>query len=252
MPGFDKIERVLHRIRAKLYPNYLRNVEGAYIARTDDERSLGPDDVCAALQTRGGHDGSSDPTLVENIREFLDEMVYQLCDGYSINLGYISIHPRIGGAWENALEPFDRKKHPIGFTFRVLKPLRDLTEYIEVFIEGIANTNGFIAEVIDVSTEAVNEVLTPEGMFAVSGHKIKVTGESTDCGVFFVNVASPGQRLRAVGHLAENSASKVIGMLPDLPAGQWQVEIVSQYTGSGSTSLKTPRTIRGTAILTVS
>jgi hypothetical protein len=225
-------------------------VEGAYLARTDDEKSLRSEDVCAALQTRGGHDGSSYMTLVENIREFLDEMVYQLCDGYSINLGYISIHPRIGGTWENALEPFDRKKHPIGFTFRVLKPLRDLMANIEVFIEGIANTNGFIAEVTDVTTEAVNEVLTPEGMFAISGHKIKIAGESADCGVFFVNVASPGQRLRAVGHLAENSASKVIGMLPELGAGKWQVEVVTQFTGSG-TLLKTPRAARLAAELRV-
>jgi hypothetical protein len=251
MPGFDQIERVLHRIRAKLYPNYLHNVEGAYIARTDDEKSLNAEGVCAALQTRGGHSGSYQ-TLVDDVKQFLDEMVYQLCDGYSINFGYFSLHPRIGGTWENALEPFDRKKHPLGFSFRVLKPLRDLTAFIEVNIEGLAETNGFIAEIVDVSSEAVNETLTPGGMFSLAGHKIKVAGESADCGVYFVNADAPAQRYPARGHLAENTPHKVIGMVPELAAGNWQVEVVTRFTGSGSNSLKPPRAIRLPAVLTVS
>ena len=40
MAIINKVNEVLHRIRAKLYPNYLQAVEGAYIARTDDEASL--------------------------------------------------------------------------------------------------------------------------------------------------------------------------------------------------------------------
>jgi hypothetical protein len=33
--------------------------------------------------------------------------------------------------------------------------------------------------IIDISTEAVNETLTPGGMFSVSGHKIKVEGDKS-------------------------------------------------------------------------
>jgi hypothetical protein len=33
------------------------------------------------------------------------------------------------------------------------------------------------------------------------------------------------------GHLAENTASKIIGMVPALVAGTWKVEIKTQYTG---------------------
>lgn len=250
MAGFNNVDKILHRIRAKLYPNYLHTVEGAYIARTDDEAALSREQVCAAMVTRGGFEGNYQ-TLVDNVRQFFDEVAYQLCDGYSVNTGYFSLHPRIGGGWENALEPFDRKKHPIRFGFRALKPLRDLANFIEVNIEGVAETTGFIAEITDVTSEAVNETLTPGGQFAMIGHKIKVAGESADLGVYFVNVDNPAQRLKAHGNLAENAASKIIGILPELAAGRWQVEVVTQFTGSGSTSLKSPRTIRGDFILTV-
>ena len=100
--------------------------------------------VCAALKNRGGFTGNYQD-LVEYVRQFFDETAYQLCDGFSVNTGYYSLHPRIGGVWENALEPFDPVKHPVRFSFRALKPLRDLASHIEVLIEGVAETAGFIA-----------------------------------------------------------------------------------------------------------
>jgi hypothetical protein len=245
----NNVHEVLHRIRAKLYPNYLHGIDGAYIARTDDEASLSIDQVCAALKNRGGFTGNYQD-LVEYVRQFFDEAAYQLCDGFSVNTGYFSLHPRIGGTWENAVEPFDPAKHPVRFSFRALKPLRDLAGRIVVLIEGVAETAGFIAEITDVSTEAVNETLSPGGMFALAGHKIKVAGDHADCGVYFVNAAAPAQKVPAAGNLADNTASRIVGMIPALTAGQWRVEVVTQFS-AGSSALKTPRTIAFAPVFTV-
>jgi hypothetical protein len=95
MAVINDITEVLHRIRAKLYPNYLHGVPGGFIARTDDEASLSIEEVCAALKNRGGFTGNYDD-LVANVKQFFDEAVYQLGDGFSVNLKYFSIHPRIG------------------------------------------------------------------------------------------------------------------------------------------------------------
>jgi hypothetical protein len=241
---------VLHRIRAKLYPNYLHNVEGAYIARTDDEASLSIEQVCAAMKNRGGYTGSYEDA-VEHVKLFLDEAAYQLCDGFSVNTGYYSLHPRIGGTWQSANDPRDPAKHPVRFTFRALKPLRDLASHIEVLIEGVAETAGYIAEITDVTTEAVNETLTPGGMFAIEGHKIKVAGDKPDCGVYFVSATDATQRVKVAGHLADNTASRIVGIIPALAAGQWRVEVVTQYSGGTQTMLKTPRTLEGKSLLTV-
>ena len=247
MPVINNVTEVLHRIRAKLYPNYLHGIDGAYIARTDDEASLNIEQVCAALKNRGGFTGNYQD-LVENVRQFFDEAAYQLCDGFSVNTGYYSLHPRIGGTWESALESYNPDKHPIRFSFRTLKALRDLASHIEVHIEGVAETGGYIAEITDVTTEAVNETLTPGGMFALVGHKIKIAVEHPDCGVYFVN--APAQRVKVAGHLADNTASRIVGIIPALAPGQWQVEAVTQFS-SGSSFLKTPRTILFAPVLTV-
>jgi hypothetical protein len=52
------------------------------------------------------------------------------------------------------------------------------------------------------------------------------------------------------GHLAENGASRLIGIIPALDAGKWRVEIKTQYSG-GSSLLKEPRTLSFNGVLTV-
>ncbi|MDR0600294.1 MAG: DUF4469 domain-containing protein, partial [Treponema sp.] len=87
--------------------------------------------------------------------------------------------------------------------------------------------------------------------FAIEGHKIKVAGDHADCGVYFVSAANPAQRVKVTGHLADNTASRIVGIIPALAAGQWRVEVVTRYSGGTQTMLKTPRALAGKSVLTV-
>jgi hypothetical protein len=53
------------------------------------------------------------------------------------------------------------------------------------------------------------------------------------------------------GRLAENTASKLIGMIPVLGAGKWKAEVTTQFNGSSSSFLKSPRMATGAFTLTV-
>jgi len=46
-----------------------------------------------------------------------------------------------------------------------------------------------------------------------------------------------------VTRIAENTASRIIGIIPGLPGSPVKLEIRTQFSGSGSTFLKTPRII---------
>ncbi|MDR0474916.1 MAG: hypothetical protein LBH43_14730 [Treponema sp.] len=87
------------------------NVDG-YVAKADNEAVLTIRQVCLAMKERGGFVGNFDE-LVENIRLFLIEMAYQLCDGFAVNLEYFSIHPNIGGVFSSNKETYDPKKNPV-------------------------------------------------------------------------------------------------------------------------------------------
>jgi len=247
MAIINNVTEVLHRIRVKLYPNYLPNIEGAYIARTDSEASLSIEQVCAALKNRGGYGGDYED-LVEAVKQFFDEAAYQLCDGFAVNTGYYSIHPNVGGTFNSVTDIHDHQKHPITFRFGARAKLRNLVKNIAVDIEGIADTGGYIDTFTDSEEGSVNGVYVPGNMFAIHGHKIKVEGDDPAVGVYFVPVNDPG-RATKVSRIAENTASRVTGIAPTVGYVNSRIEIRTQFSGSGDRLLKAPRTITGTFVL---
>jgi len=128
---------ILHKIHVKLYPNFLKNGGGAYIARTNNKKTLYIEDVCSAMKTRAGYSGNYE-TLVQNVRQFYDEVAYQLCDGNAVSNGYYSVYPNIGGTFDSAAEAHDHQKHAISFRFSPRAKLRELVRHIAVEVEGIA------------------------------------------------------------------------------------------------------------------
>ena len=241
------VHGLLHRIKVRLYPNYLPTTGGKYIARTDSEASLSIQQVCAAMKDRGGFLGNHED-LIENVKHFMDEAAYQLCDGFTVNMGYYSIHPNIGGTFNSDKETHDQKKNPVNFKFRTLAPLRGLIRHISIDITGVVERIAYIDEFVDKDEDAVNSLFAPGNMFSISGNRIKVAGDHPDCGVFFVPIEDPSKAVR-VTRIAENSPSKLIGIAPDTEYSYHRIEIRTQYTGSGGTFLKAPRVISSDFVL---
>jgi hypothetical protein len=232
---------IFHRIRVKLYQNYLPKIEGVYIARTDSERTLSIDEICDAMKKRGGFTGNV-ADLKEHVHLFKNEMGYQLCDGYAVNMEYFSIHPSVGGTFNSRREGVTPDKHPIGFKFRVRAALHELANHIEVFVEGVAESGAFIDEFHDNLSDTVNEKATPGGMFSITGGKIKIAGDPDVTGIYFS--APDGSIIKATGRLEENDRSKLIGIVPTLPSGEeWTLEVHTQYSTS-TTLLKEVRIIK--------
>jgi len=241
------LKDILHKIKVKLYPNYFTNVSGAYIARTDNEATLSIEDVCTTLKNRGGFQGKFDE-LVDNVNQFFNELAYQICDGYAVSTGYFSIHPNIGGTFNSDKEAHDHSKHPITFRFRTRKQLRELANAISVEILGIADVNGWIGEFIDYDEDSTNTLYAPGDQFAIHGHKIKVAGNNPNIGVYFAPVDNPSEAKKVL-RIAENSPSKVTGITPGTGHQYNRIEIRTQFAGSGSIQLSTPRTITSGFVL---
>jgi hypothetical protein len=251
MTVINNVNEVLHKIRVKLYPNYLPDVQGAYIACMDNEASPSIEGVCTAAKNRGSFTGNYDDP-VEHIKQFFDEAAYQFCGGFAVNTGHYSLYPngRYGGTFDKITESHDEKKYPVTFRFRTRAPFRVLAEHIEIEIEGLADVTGYIDKRIDVTSGAVNETLTSGGIFSLSGHKIKVEEDNPDVGIYFVFAVDAAQSVKVTGHLAENTGSKVIGIIPALAAGYYKGEIKTQYTVGGA-MLKEPRMVESGFTVTV-
>jgi hypothetical protein len=246
MSVIDDAMQVLHRIRVKLYPNHLPGKEGELIARTANEKTLTYEEVCAAAKERGGYTGSLQD-LKEHAAIFLKEAVHQLCDGFGVNFGGLfTAYINVGGVFGNEHGTIDKAKNKLSVRFRVLHGLRKMLDLIEVISEGLADTAGFIAEIEDVATGLVNDVLTLGKMFTLWGGKIKIEGDPRKTGVFFYQPGSPNVSIKVTENLAVNDPSKIIGIVPELLPGDWYVEVRTYYSGTAGRPLKELRTIRST------
>jgi hypothetical protein len=135
------------------------------------------------------------------------------------------------------------------FEFHQGSVLRKELEQVTVEILGVADTGAVIAQVLDVRTGSVNDLLTPLRNLKITGHKIKVAGDDPDVGVYFINSATTERTQVEAEDIVTNNPSEVIVVTPALAAGTYQVEIVTQFTVG--TLLKDPRTTTFDKVLTV-
>jgi hypothetical protein len=232
------VEEVLHRIRGQLYPNYLPDKGGKYIIRTKNEPAQDVEQICASLKNRGGSTASYDD-LVQHAKEYDDERMYLLANGFPVRNKYYTLRPHAGGTIDSP----DAKPDPVNnkcyATFHPMDAMRSLFSHVTLFIDGLANVDGYVDHVKDVFSDTIDDIITENGPLIVHGHKICVKGDSPLVGVFFtrgsgvVQVSAP---------FTENSANKLILTVPDLAGGVWRLKIVTQFT-NGTRLLKEPRTI---------
>jgi hypothetical protein len=145
-----------------------------------------------------------------------------------------------------------REANPISFRFSTRRKLHDLLEKVSVVVDGLADVSGGIGEFHDVKSGIVNKTISPGGIFAIYGNKIKVVGDDPSVGVYFVSVADPALEIKVSDNFAENTNTKLIGIIPALVNDkQWQVAVKTQFTGSSNKFLKTPRIITNDSKLEV-
>ncbi|WP_374458572.1 DNA-binding domain-containing protein [Chryseobacterium taeanense] len=240
---------ILHRIKAYLYDNTLtKDNPNDFTARTVSERSLNVQQICQAAVSRGGADISA--SSMEHATElFLKEMAYQLCDGFSVNTGYFTASTTIRGVFDSPSETFNKDKHSIIFQFNQGEKLRAEIPNIEVNILGVAESSAVILQVSDVKSGSLNDLLTPGRNLKIVGSKIKVAGEDTSVGVYFVDITTQARTKVDSSDIVTNNPSEIIVVIPELAAGTYNLEVVTQY--GGGTLLKDARTATLDKILTV-
>ncbi|WP_374461832.1 DNA-binding domain-containing protein [Chryseobacterium taeanense] len=241
---------ILHKIKAYLYDNTLtKDNPNDFIARTASERSLSVRQVCEAAASRGGADVSA--SAMEHATElFLKEMAYQLCDGFSVNTGYFTASTTIRGVFDSPSETFNKDKHSIIFQFNQGEKLRAEILNIEVDILGVAEASSVILQVTDVKSGSVNDLLTPGRNLKIVGSKIKVAGDDASVGVYFVDATTQARTKVDPSDIVTNNPSEVMVVIPALPAGTYNLEVVTQFS-KNSAFLKDPRVALLDKLLTV-
>jgi hypothetical protein len=242
--------KILHTIKAWLYKNLLtKDNPNDYIARVNSERSLGIKDICESAVSRGGADVSA-ASMEHGVNLFLKEMGYQLCYGFYINTGWFTASVHIRGVFDSPNETFNPEKHTILFEFHQGATLRKELENVTVEVLGVAETGSMIAQVVDIKTGSVNDLLTINHNLKISGEKLKIVGDNPANGIYFID--EQGDRIQVdASDIIINNPSELMIMTPKLPSGAYQLEVTTQFSTGGSQMLKEPRSVVFDRILTV-
>jgi len=239
----------LHTIKAALYDNPLTENPNDFIARVQSERALNVKDICRAAATRGGAD-ISEASMEHAVNLFQKEMGYSLCDGFSVNTGWFTASVNIKGVFDSPTEKFNAAKHTVLFDFKQGSLLRKELGAVTVNITGVASVALYIAQVTDVKTGYVNDMLTPNRNLRIGGSKIKIAGDNAANGVWFVNQDTKERTRVDDTDMVTNNPSELVIVIPELAAGTYALEVVTQYSSSNA-SLKEPRTATFDRLLTV-
>jgi hypothetical protein len=232
------------RLKYFLAENYLTERQGDYSAMTSS-MSLGEEEMIASVLKRGTLLTRTDVLAVWNaIKEFV---VDTLAEGDSINLPLFNTSFSISGVFDGPMDTFDGNRHKLNINLTKGVLLREAEKRVKFEKENPPAALPQIQEVKDSVSGSLNECLTVRGIVEVRGYNLKIDGDDPSCGLWFV--AENGAAVKAEV-IAENKPAKIIALIPDLTAGNWQVKVVTQHTGSG-TLLKTPKVFVYPKFLTV-
>jgi hypothetical protein len=238
-----------HKIRAELYDNVLTEDPNDFAARVVADKPLTSKDVCNYATQRGGADISA-KAMEHAVDLYLNEMVYLLCNGFTVNTGVFNVRPAIKGVFNKATEQFNPEKHKISFDFNQGLRLRKELESVSVEITGVSKVTFFIDEVVDIESDSVNDLLTPNRNLRISGSRIKIDGENAENGVYFINQESK-ERVKVSSKIPVNKPSELMVVIPALPAGSYKLEIATQFSGNYKTPLKETRSALFDKVLAV-
>jgi hypothetical protein len=164
--------------------------------------------------------------------------------------GWFMASPHIKGVFDSPAEKFNPEKHRITFEFQQGAVLRRETEGVTVEILGVADASLTIAQVTDVRTGSVNDLLTPGRNLRIAGHKLKIAGNTPSPGGYFINQTTQERTRVEVQDIVTNNPSELMIVIPELAKGTYLLEVITQYS-TGGNLLKEPKTATLERTLTV-
>ncbi|MGC3977017.1 MAG: DNA-binding domain-containing protein [Paludibacteraceae bacterium] len=221
-------------LKYSLTENLLTERPDDYSALTHSPESYDKEKFIKRLLGKGTLVTETDALAVLNI---IESTVREITlEGGTINLSLFNTSFSISGVFESPLDVFDANRHKLNVNITKGSLLRDTEK--EVTFEKANSTppQPQIQEVKDTVSGKTNEALTPGGIIEVRGYNIKIAGSDPVAGLWLVS--ETGEEVK-VAVFAQNKPSLLIAQIPPLTAGNWQVKIVTQY--SGSTILQVPK-----------
>lgn len=157
-----------------------------------------------------------------NYEELIGSLDYFLKLGYGINTEFINVRPTMPGVYRDKDDKFDPSRHRIRFKAQLGKRYNHTHDDVKVEkVEPLNNApvpNFFE----DVTTGAVNDVITPGGTAIIKGARLRFNKNDLMQGIFFV---SEQDEFRVEQVLSHTSTHVVFIVPPQLRPNTYSLEV---------------------------
>lgn len=219
--------------------------ERKYTARVSTERSHDlPQLIDLMLDKRNLVSRTDIVAVFTAFFETIDECIKR---GENINLPIFNMGYSITGVFDKSTDTFDPEVHEVHVNLNIGTQIKKAIEDIKLEKISAVPTLPVIEEFTDLGSKTTNDKLTANGIFELTGTRLKIAGEDEAVGIFFVNGDNTEHKVNVI---AENGYKKLIAQAPALSAGTYKLVIRTQSTSSTYTT-KEIKEVVGKFLLTV-
>lgn len=233
------------QIRYKLFRTRLTLKPENYIARTHEVPAYDMDGIIGRMLEKGSTVTRTDILAVLN--SFFETVGTLTAEGYVIKTKLFRTNFSISGLFDGVKDMFDKNRHTLKVNINMGEVFREALTKVQMEKVVPLDVVPHILQVIDNASGSVNDTVASGGIVEITGNHIRIRGDSADNGVYFV--AADGAKHEVVT-IVENKPSRLFVVLPTLVAGQYALQITTQYN-KGNRLSDVPKTGIFSEFLTV-
>ncbi|WP_455587080.1 DNA-binding domain-containing protein [Bacteroides sp.] len=179
---------------------------------------------------------------IEHVVDLYHRVVERLVlSGYNVNTGLFYAVAQARGVIENGT--WNPEKNSLYVSVTQGKQLREAIAQTKVVIDGMASEKMYLTGNEDTSTRATDGTVTPGRNFILNGRNIKIAGDDPTVGLKLTDSKGVETPI-PMDMIAVNNPSQLIFLIPSgLSDGVYTLSVTTQFSGSSTALLKTPRTV---------
>ncbi|RKE03323.1 DNA-binding domain-containing protein [Marinifilum flexuosum] len=224
----------MNRIDLWLQDNLLTPRPNDFYARVKPMGNIKIEDIAKEI-IKGGSE-HNEATIIDILSRSNQVIIEKMAQGYSVNTGVFHGHLTVNGVFNGVTDRFNPEEHRLIASFTSSNELREELKKTQVEILGKQTGEPVIGKVIDSLSENEDSIITPKNVIIVKGNRLKVAGEDASVGVYLINQSD--DTLHKCDQIISNDPKQLMVMVPALSAGNYELEIITQYS-SGHNFKKT-------------
>ncbi|WP_421917806.1 DNA-binding domain-containing protein [Marinifilum sp.] len=234
------------KVNVWLQDNLLTPKPNDFYGRVKPMGTIKIDDIAQEIIKEGTE--YKKETIVDILSRSNRIIIEKMAEGYSVNTGVFYGHISVNGVFNGATDRFNPEEHRLIASFTSSNELRAELKKTQVEIVGTITNEPVIGKVIDSLSQVEDSTITPNNVILINGNRIKIAGSDASVGVYLVNQADNTRH--KCEQIISNEPKQLLVMVPALEAGNYALEIVTQYS-SGNSTVKEPRSTQFEHVLIV-